>query len=115
MLADLVNSVQSGSNVFRDDITPKEVIQRILPADFAGMSQIQLSRLNVLFQSAPIDTTIPNIRQSFMAVFSGGSYSGTINSLNQMSRREGTRAEVLFGANTVVGQGDISFALRGVK
>jgi hypothetical protein len=112
-IANLVNSKQSGSLIFRNDIAPKEVIEKILPNDFAGMAQIQLSRLNVLFQSAPIDATISGIRQSFVAVFSGGSYSGTVNALNLMARKEGTRSEVLFGAGTVVTQSDVSFALRG--
>lgn len=114
-IVSLINSVISGNMVYRTNVQPKEVMEAILPIDFAGMAQIQLSRLNTLFYMIPIDATLSGVRASFTAVFSGASYSGTRNALSIMSQRAGSRAETLFGTDTVVSQSDVSFALRGTR
>ena len=100
----------SGGLVWRNDVQPREIINTTLPADFRTMQQIQLSKLNVLFQAAPIDTQLSGLRQNFSEIFSG---SATMLSghLSAMAQRPASRAELIFGAGVVVSQGQVQQAL----
>jgi hypothetical protein len=98
--------------IFRNDIQPREVVNAVQPADFTALTQIQLSKLNLLFVNVPIDATKSGTRQNFQNVFSGSTtlLSGFLGS--GVSQRPGARSEVLFGCNVLCQGADVSQALR---
>ena len=104
--------VGTAITVFRNDITPKEIVQCIAAADFTAATQLNISKLQLLFQSAPIDATLANVRANFQNLFSGAS-AATQNALSAVAQRKGSRAEQLWGTGTTVQSSDVSFALRG--
>lgn len=114
----LINTARSGVaadglnySIFRNDITPREVINAIIPVDFTNMTQIQLSKMNLLFQSAPLDATSSGVRQNFQNVFSGTSTLLSGN-LAGIASRNSSRAAVLFGYGTTVSDTDVGSALN---
>jgi hypothetical protein len=120
-VADLLNQLRSGTSpdgktysVFRTDVDPREIVNCIATPDFNAATAIQFSKLQVLFQGAPIDCTLPNVRANLQAVFSGAS-AATTSALAAVVKRNASRAEVLYGVGTVITTSDISFALRGTR
>jgi len=110
----IINQVRtSGFTVFRNDITPREVVNRIVAADFTTATQIQLTKLELLFQGTPIDATLSGVRTNFQNIFSGTAtlLSGFLGS--GLSQRNGSRAEILFGTGTNVTSTNVATALRG--
>ncbi len=114
-LAVLINSLTGSgtASIFRNDVLPKEVVNVIQPGDFAGASQIAISKLNLLFIATPIDVTLSGVRANFQNIFSG---TATLNSgfLGSIATRTGSRAEVLFGPGTNVTSQDVSKAFGRV-
>jgi hypothetical protein len=103
-------STQLSGMTWRHDVEPREVINVILPTDFRVLQQIQLSKMNVLFQAAPIDTQLSGIRQNFSEIFSG-SASMLSGGLAAMSQRPASRSELLFGAGVSVSTTQVQQAL----
>ena len=105
------NIVGSGITIFRNDISPREIINAIQPNDFNAAQQIQISKLNLLFLALPIDATLSGVRANFQNIFSG---SATMLSghLTAIAIRNGSRGEQLFGTGISVTQGDIASALN---
>lgn len=118
-VAALLNT-PTATDVFRNDIGMNEVVNAIPAADFITLTQLQVSKLSLMFQSTPtIDGTSSNIRTILgSAVAATGLFAtlpNTIAALTALAKRKGTRAEVLWGIGTVIGQADVSFALRGAR
>lgn len=101
----------SGGVVFRNDIAPREIINAVEPVDFRALQQIQLSKLQILFQAAPIDVQLSGLRQNFQSVFSGSAtlLSGNLTSI---AMRQGSRGEVLFGTGTNISTQQVQEALN---
>lgn len=97
--------------VFRNDITPREIINSVASGDFVNAQQIQISKLNILFQAAPLDATLPNLRANVQGVFASGS-AATKTALVNVAQRSGSRAEDLWGTGFVVQTTDVSNALN---
>lgn len=98
--------------VFRRDIGVHEVVAAIAPADFAGLTVLQVAKLQLLFTgTTTIDASSANTRALFVGIFSGLPTSSA--SLTSLASRPGSRAEVLFGVGTVITGNDVSLALRG--
>ena len=117
-VADMINLIRSGTaadgksySLFRKDIQPKEIVNCIASADFAGSTQLQIAKLNLLFVSNPIDASLTNVRANFQGIFSNAS-AGTIAALAAVAVRNGSRAEVLFGYGVNITSSDIATALR---
>lgn len=110
--ADILNLARStsGYSVFRNDISPSEIINSISSGDFLNMTQINVSRLNLFFVQPPIDATLTTVRANIRNIFSG--MTTTLTSLSGVASRDGSRAEVLFGTGCVVTNGDVATALR---
>lgn len=112
-LARLIDAIGSGQGymIWRNDIAPREVVNIVQPADFTALTQIQLSKIQLLFQGAPIDATLSGLRQNFQNIFSG---TATLLSgfLSGMASRLGSRAEVLFGTGASVTSQDVALALK---
>lgn len=118
-LAAALNLVRSGTSadnksytVWRNDVSPKEVVNCIAPADFTNATQIQITKLNLLFTGNSVDATLSNVRANMANIFSGAS-AATTNALAAVSRRNGSRAESLWGTGTSVSADDVAKALRG--
>jgi hypothetical protein len=125
-IADALNLVRTGANggpaitVRRSDITPEELLDAIdvrdFPASPAGVNNQTLTGSwleSVLqFQRIPLqnaDGTNNRIRTNLNRLL--GDTNGSQARLTQLSRRQGSRAEQLFGAGTRVAHGDVSDAL----
>lgn len=105
-----VVSTQLSGMTWRHDVQPREIINTTLPQDFRALQQIQLSKLNVLFQAAPLDTQLSGLRQNFSEIFSG-SASMLSGHLANMAQRPASRAELIFGAGVTVSQQQVQQAL----
>jgi hypothetical protein len=114
-IADLLNSFASSGTctAFRNNIQVNEIIAAIQPADFAALSVLQLTQLQTITGQAVFDATGANARTSLLNIFAG--MTTTVAALTALASRVSSRAEVLFGAGTVISAGDVSFALRGTR
>ena len=106
-LADLINAVGAGTT-FRNDIAPKEVINAIAAADFAGLTAVKCAQLQLLLLAAPIDATLTNVRQRFADIFVAGT---TLTALQAMAQRNCSRAETLWGTGTTITPEQVARAL----
>jgi H+/Cl- antiporter ClcA len=110
-VAALLNAPTTTS-VYRNNIGVHEVVAAIAPADFAGLTTLQVAKLQLLFTgTTTIDASSPNTRALFVGIFAGMATSSA--SLTALASRPGSRAEVLWGTGTVVTGNDVSLALRG--
>lgn len=114
-VADLINarSGPGSASVFRNDVAPREIINAVASADFTAATQIIISKIQLMFQAAPLDCTLANVRGNLQGIFAASTV-GTQNAVTAVCSRTGSRAEVLFGAGIVVSAGDVGKALRGV-
>lgn len=106
-IAALINALTGpgAASIFRNDIAYQEIINAINSADFAGLSALQIAKLQ-LFQGQLLDATKSNIRTIFLGIFTG--LTNTINSLTALASRTGSRAEVLWGIGTVIQWSDVA-------
>jgi hypothetical protein len=107
----LINKIQGTITVFRNDVAPREVVQCIAAADFNAAAQIAISKLEMMFISAPLDCTLANVRANMQGIFTGAS-AATTNALSAVAQRNGSRAEQLWGTGTLVSSNDIMVALH---
>lgn len=109
-VANALASIRSGAayDIWRKDISPKEIVNSIQPVDFAKLSTLQAQQLQVLFVASPVDATLSGVRSNFTIVFSGA--SGTIDNLTALASRQGSRAEVLFGPGVSITDDQVRFA-----
>src|SRR6185312_12775019 len=98
---------------FRNDIKSSEIVNAVVAADFAALTQLQFAKLNLMLLGGTLDATNSNTRTIFLAIFTG--LSSTITALTALAQRPYTRAEVLGGIGTAVSASDVGFALRGSK
>ena len=103
----------SGGTVWRNDVQVRELVNIMQPLDFQSLSQINISKLNVLFQGAPIDAQLSGLRQNFQNVFSG---TATLQSghITGVAQRLGSIAEREFGTGMSVSQDQVQQALVSV-
>ena len=122
-IADILNWIRNGStpcpdnnvvgaaiSVFRNDIAPKEIVNAIATTDFTAATQIQISKLEMLFVPEVIDATLANVRGNLQSIFSGAS-AVTTNALSALAQRNGSRAEQLGGTGTTVTDTQVRLAM----
>ena len=111
-VADLLNAKRSGGGyqVDRDPVTPSEVFAAMDPGDFALLTTTDLARLQVILSVPRIDLTVSSIQTMVTNVFTLGAVSR--QSLVLLQKREGSRAEVLWGPGTVVTTNQVDAALH---
>lgn len=112
-IAEALNEVRAGAPyaIYRTDVPVQDVVAAIAPADFTALTAIQLSRLQLLFLGGLVNAANTNTRQILQAIFSGAS-AGTVAAMAAVATRQGSRAEVLWGANAHVTADDVAWALR---
>lgn len=114
-IADLINTVRNGATfqVNREPVTVAQFIAKIDPAEFSALTQLQVSRLQALFSGGTLDINEPNTQSNMTKIFPAA--GATVANVTPFLKRQGSRAEVLFGNGTVVTSSDVSLALRGAK
>lgn len=112
-VVNLLNSLTSAGTglIFREQVPSQYLFHNITSGDFANLSSIQLQQLTCLLAANYIDCQQPNVRNILSVLFPTG--TATRTNLQQYMRRVGSRAEILFGVNTVITSSHISLALRG--
>jgi hypothetical protein len=118
-LADLLNAVTgTGSSTIKDaSLARSDFLLAIAPAylTLPNLSQVVQSKwdriLAVISAADRIDIANPSVQALLAQAVSDGVLSQ--EHVDALGQRAGSRAEVLFGAGTVVGIQDVGFALRG--
>lgn len=113
-VADMLNVVRAGVTVRRKDIASQEVLEAMLHSDFATNppallvawfeSATQQQNLRLEDDAGVATNVLTNLRQCT----TNGSASRT--RLNNIAKRDGSRAEQLFGAGTFIAANDILIA-----
>lgn len=126
-LAGIVNLARAGITIRRSDIQPLELASAIDVVDYTSIgasptaAQLSTERRFLAWLTAvfalPVlrlvndDGSDTLIIKNFKAMFAAG--TPTLTRLSALSVRNGSRAEQLFGAGTVVSSADVAKALRG--
>jgi hypothetical protein len=98
-VATLMNAVNQTAN--RDTVNADQLIRAILPADFAALTQIQLSRLSIILSAEPFGVNDPNIKQMIADLFAGKTQ--TLQALQALQTYQTSRALLLFGEPVTTG------------
>lgn len=108
-IADMLNA-PTATTGWRNDVTPQEVLERIVGADFVLLPVGQQILAQLLFAQVGnrIDASKASIQNLFVAAFGTG--TATTTALIAMAQKYYSRAEVLFGVGTHVSAYDIAKA-----
>jgi len=101
----------SGETIERDVIDTWEIIDATLPSEWAGLSNAEEARYNMLISAGRLNVKSANVRQAFADMF--GAATQTRANLLALQTRPASRAEVLFGGGVIVSHLDVARALRG--
>lgn len=114
MVATLLNQIRAGGayQIYRGVIDSYEVINNTAPSEWSALTAAEKQRYQTITGAAKVDTANINVRSNFVSMFSGGSLTRT--SLSNMAQRQGSRAEILWGAGITVSSNDIARALGRV-
>ena len=109
-VADLLNTVRAGAGfrVDRPNVPASEVFEAIAPLEMAAVVSADLQRLQLLLHMGEVNLAGVNTRAILAACFPVGSVTRT--NLIALQKRQGSRAEALFGFGVVVTSGDIASA-----
>lgn len=108
-VADLLNTVRATIHVDRDLVAAHEVYEAIVPAEWSALTADEKQRVSTLLGMGEINAKGTNTRASFAAAFGAGTTTRT--NLVALQTRDGSRAEQLFGAGTVIRPEDITTAM----
>jgi hypothetical protein len=125
-VADLLNFVRDGVTacpdngvvgaavtVQRNDVRPAEIVNCVATADFSAATQIQISKLEMLFVGGLVDCTLANVSGNLQSIFSSAS-AATKNALAAVVSRHGSALEKLLGADGVsIDPAAVGHILRG--
>jgi hypothetical protein len=98
-VATLMNAVNQTANVATIDAN--QLIRAIQPADFAALTQIQLSRLSIILGAEPFSVNDVNIKQMLADLFAGKTQ--TLAALQALQTYQTSRALLLFGEPVTAG------------
>lgn len=110
-IADALNLVRAGAGfvVNRTDISARELMGAVVNTEYLALDTGHQNLWQTLLITAPVDASNTQTRTTVAAIFSSG--TTTRANLVALSTRQGSRAEVLWGAGTVVRAIDVSRAL----
>lgn len=113
-LASLLNEPRAGAafEFWRSDILPSEINAAITWSELKARTQPERDMYGAIIGAEKIDATKATIRQAFADIFPAGSASR--DALTALAKRQGSRAEKLFGAGTVVSPTDVARAFGRV-
>jgi hypothetical protein len=98
----MLNTIREGEAylVDRDPVPTTEVFSLAAPDDFSALTDTQLARLQAIFTLQTINLADDNVRTNLANIF--GNNSPTQHAIVAFRKRQGSRAEVLWGPGTVV-------------
>lgn len=115
LCADILNKVRNSINIGRSDVKPQEVIEAIAVNQFAANitniqsgwfeSFSQLLSVQLVKVDAAGVSTDTRVMTNLLILLQNGSASET--RLRNLATRKGSRAEQLFGENTIITDRDI--------
>lgn len=110
-VAALLNSVGAGAaySIFKNSVPIADLLKNFVPAEFNALTAVQVAKLQLLFAgSATIDPSDANTRSIFQTFLSAA--TGTLTNFAALIKRQGSRAEVLFGIGTSISGSDVAAA-----
>ena|ERR1051325_9099247 len=122
-LVDALNQVRPGGafQVDRERVPTYAIFASVDAAEFLALTSIQLQQLTTILNAGQVDLSNANIRNILVCCGAGAGTgifanpSATRTNLIALAKRQGSRAEVLWGSGTVVTGRDISLALRNTQ
>lgn len=101
-IAAVLNLVRQGVSyeVFRGSIESYEIINATNPAEWTALSSAEKQRYQTIVGAGKVDTSSANVRAAFLAMFAAGTTTRT--ALIALGKRQGSRAEVLWGPDTTI-------------
>ena len=112
-LADLLNKLQEGIQVLRENVPNTEFDGLIDPVERAAMTSLQLQHLSTLTVMAEVDMGSPGV-EGFCVNVIPECASSTAR-IRAHKIRRGSRAEQLFGTGVVMTHRDVGLALRPTR
>src|SRR3990172_2184325 len=109
-VADLLNTLNPSIRIDRDIVSTWEVIEATVPSEWASLSADEKNRYGIFASLGTINLKGTNIRNAFGAMFAAG--TTTRANLIAIQKRDGTRAEQLFGSGVGVSLLDVHIARR---
>lgn len=109
-VAVLLNAVGAGVSfqVNREPISSALFIANMDPTEFAALTQAQLLRLLIILSGDSVDINGANTQTSLLGIFPNP--GATKTAIAALLKRQGSRAEVLFGRGTVITGYDVAHA-----
>lgn len=113
-IAILLNAVGAGASyqVNREAIPVALLFVNIDATEFLALSDIKLQQLQAVLAAVSIDLNDASTRAILIGIF--GNPSVTRTNLTAILKRQGSRAEVLFGRGTTITSNDVARALGRV-
>ncbi len=110
-LADALNlSRVTITNISVTLLTPHLVFAAIVPSEWAAVSASNQQIIQMILALDMINPNDTNTKNAFLQAFGSGTTTRT--NLNALLTRQGSRAEQLFGAGTIIYSQDVAIALR---
>lgn len=108
-VAALINAVGAGAaySIYKNNIPLHDMIANIASSEFTSLTSLQVAQLQFLFQGSGgvVDATDTNTRNIITAIFAGK--TSTLANFAALAKRQGSRAEVLFGVGVSVSGHDV--------
>jgi len=109
VIADLINDPANGATIRRRSVEPVEIKQTVDQSDFNGLSPDEVNYLTwIVTGETPIDVRPDVIFNGLTLIF--GQNTATRAAMIALLQKAGSRAEVLWGANTVVNPSQVGHA-----
>ena len=108
----LLCQVRAGAAFLVDrELVPTYLLFSAVDAtDFATLTALQIAQLSAILSAGQVDLTKANIRTMLGAIFPLG--GATRTALTALAKRQGSRAEVLFGTGACPSTREVSAAFR---
>jgi hypothetical protein len=113
-VADALNLVRAGATfqVSREPISTAFFLSNVAPAEFLALTAVKLAQLQCIVAAQSVDINDASTQAMLVGIF--GNPSATRTAIIAILKRQGSRAEALFGRGAVVSASDVSKALRGL-
>lgn len=110
-VATLLNQPRGAISVEKVYVTSRDLIATLVPGEYTALTQAQRDYLALLPALGTVDIrTGSSLRNALNAVFAAG--TGTRTAYTALASRNGSRAEQLFGVDTVVVSNEVTRALE---
>jgi hypothetical protein len=109
LVASLINQSRATVSIEKSYVTARDLIASLVPTEYIGLTQPQRDYLALLPALGTVDIrTGSSLRNALNSVFAAG--TGTRTAYTALASRNGSRAEQLFGVDTVVTAGEVTRA-----